>query len=59
MFTTRLISTMMSARKVIGTHNGTFHCDESLAVFMLKQTAAYKDSGSVQSFYLNLIPHYH
>lgn len=30
--------------KIIGTHNGTFHCDESLAVFLLRQTAAYKDS---------------
>ncbi|KAJ6575145.1 GAMM1 protein [Mycena capillaripes] len=30
--------------KVIGTHNGTFHCDEALAVFLLRQTAAYRDS---------------
>ncbi|KAF8626507.1 hypothetical protein AX15_004813 [Amanita polypyramis BW_CC] len=28
--------------KVIGTHNGTFHCDEALAVFLLGQTAAYR-----------------
>lgn len=28
-------------RKVIGTHNGTFHCDEALAVFLLKRTEAY------------------
>ncbi|OBZ78890.1 hypothetical protein A0H81_01168 [Grifola frondosa] len=27
--------------KVIGTHNGTFHCDEALAVFLLKKTNAY------------------
>ncbi|KAJ6519849.1 metal-dependent protein hydrolase [Mycena sanguinolenta] len=30
--------------KVIGTHNGTFHCDEALAVFLLRQTATYHDS---------------
>ncbi|TFK57282.1 metal-dependent protein hydrolase [Heliocybe sulcata] len=29
------------ATKIIGTHNGTFHCDEALAVFLLRQTAAY------------------
>ncbi|KAF8641118.1 hypothetical protein AX17_000760 [Amanita inopinata Kibby_2008] len=28
--------------KVIGTHNGTFHCDEALAVFLLRQTTAYR-----------------
>ncbi|KAF9270254.1 metal-dependent protein hydrolase [Marasmius fiardii PR-910] len=31
-------------QKVIGTHNGTFHCDEALAVFLLRQTVAYRDS---------------
>jgi len=30
--------------KIIGTHNGTFHCDEALAVFLLKQTNTYRDS---------------
>lgn len=30
-----------TAHKVIGTHNGTFHCDEALAVFLLRQTATY------------------
>ncbi|KAE9411118.1 metal-dependent protein hydrolase [Gymnopus androsaceus JB14] len=30
--------------KVIGTHNGTFHCDEALAVFLLRHTATYRDS---------------
>ena len=33
------------ALKVIGTHNGTFHCDEALAVYMLKLTEAYRDAG--------------
>jgi len=31
--------------QVIGTHNGTFHCDEALAVYMLKQTSTYADAG--------------
>jgi uncharacterized UPF0160 family protein len=31
--------------KVIGTHNGTFHCDEALAVFLLRQTATYAHAG--------------
>ncbi|KAI0067691.1 metal-dependent protein hydrolase [Artomyces pyxidatus] len=31
-------------RKVIGTHNGTFHCDEALAVFLLRLTATYRDA---------------
>ncbi|KAJ7169872.1 GAMM1 protein [Mycena filopes] len=30
--------------KIIGTHSGTFHCDEALAVFLLRQTATYRDS---------------
>ncbi|KXN89997.1 UPF0160 protein C27H6.8 [Leucoagaricus sp. SymC.cos] len=30
-----------TGHKVIGTHNGTFHCDEALAVFLLRQTATY------------------
>ncbi|KJA29213.1 hypothetical protein HYPSUDRAFT_61244 [Hypholoma sublateritium FD-334 SS-4] len=30
--------------KVIGTHNGTFHCDEALAVFLLRQTPTYRDA---------------
>jgi len=30
--------------KVIGTHNGTFHCDEALAVYLLRLTDAYRDA---------------
>ncbi|KAJ2721632.1 hypothetical protein GGI07_003816 [Coemansia sp. Benny D115] len=30
--------------KTIGTHSGTFHCDEALACFMLKQLEVYKDA---------------
>lgn len=35
---------MSETRKVIGTHNGTFHCDEALAVFLLRQTQTYHDA---------------
>ncbi|CAE6503879.1 unnamed protein product [Rhizoctonia solani] len=30
--------------RVIGTHNGTFHCDEALAVFLLRQTKEYAEA---------------
>ena len=30
--------------KLIGTHSGTFHCDEALACFMLKLLPEYKDA---------------
>ncbi|KAF8755255.1 Metal-dependent protein hydrolase [Rhizoctonia solani] len=30
--------------RVIGTHNGTFHCDEALAVFLLRHTKEYADA---------------
>ncbi|CDO71544.1 hypothetical protein BN946_scf184911.g14 [Trametes cinnabarina] len=36
---------MKMDEKVIGTHNGTFHCDEALAVFLLKRTKAYANAG--------------
>lgn len=32
-------------RQVIGTHNGTFHCDEALAVYLLRKTSTYVDAG--------------
>ncbi|ETW87238.1 hypothetical protein HETIRDRAFT_59247 [Heterobasidion irregulare TC 32-1] len=35
---------MDTGLKTIGTHNGTFHCDEALAVFLLKQTTTYHDA---------------
>ncbi|TFK30468.1 GAMM1 protein [Coprinopsis marcescibilis] len=37
------------ANKTIGTHNGTFHCDEALATFVLKQTDEYSDADVVRS----------
>ncbi|CAL7942026.1 unnamed protein product [Xylocopa violacea] len=33
----------------IGTHSGTFHCDEALACFMLKSLPRYKDATIVRS----------
>lgn len=33
---------MKIAANTIGTHSGTFHCDEALAIFMLKQLPAFK-----------------
>ncbi|XP_078362703.1 MYG1 exonuclease-like [Oculina patagonica] len=38
---------LMSAK--IGTHNGTFHCDEALACFMLKQLPEYKHADIVRT----------
>jgi len=35
--------------KKIGTHNGTFHCDEALACFMLKQLPEFLDAQIVRS----------
>jgi len=36
-------------KKVIGTHNGTFHCDEALAVYMLRQTSTYTDADLIRT----------
>ncbi|KAL7270651.1 hypothetical protein RUND412_006630 [Rhizina undulata] len=33
----------------IGTHNGTFHADEALAVYMLRMTPEYKDASLCRS----------
>ncbi|KAM8916421.1 MYG1 exonuclease [Spinachia spinachia] len=38
----------MSATK-IGTHNGTFHCDEVLACFFLRQLPEYKDAEIIRT----------
>ncbi|EJC97963.1 GAMM1 protein [Fomitiporia mediterranea MF3/22] len=39
----------VDSAKVIGTHNGTFHCDEALACFLLKLTSTYRDARVVRS----------
>merc|ERR1712168_735320 len=36
-------------RVVIGTHDGTFHCDEVLACWMLRQLPKYKNADIVRS----------
>ncbi|KAI8872720.1 metal-dependent protein hydrolase [Ramicandelaber brevisporus] len=35
--------------KLIGTHSGSFHCDEALAVAMLRQTSAFSGSDLVRT----------
>ncbi len=37
------------AAKKIGTHNGTFHCDEILAVSMLRQLPEYRNAELVRT----------
>ncbi|KAJ1959929.1 hypothetical protein IWQ62_004420 [Dispira parvispora] len=36
-------------QKTIGTHNGTFHCDEALAVYLLTQTSKFADAQIVRT----------
>ena len=38
--------------KVIGTHDGSFHCDEALAISMLKLLPEYKDSPVLRFEYI-------
>lgn len=33
----------------IGTHNGSFHCDEALGCFLLKQTDLFKDADIIRT----------
>ncbi|ORX57570.1 metal-dependent protein hydrolase [Hesseltinella vesiculosa] len=40
---------MSAVSKVIGTHSGHFHCDEALAVWMLKQTTEFKNASLVRT----------
>lgn len=35
--------------KRIGTHNGTFHCDEALACFLLRQTEQFRSAQIVRT----------
>ncbi|XP_034389796.1 UPF0160 protein MYG1, mitochondrial [Cyclopterus lumpus] len=44
----RVCTENMSAIK-IGTHNGTFHCDEVLACFFLQQLPEYKDAKIIRT----------
>ena len=43
------LSKIETATTKIGTHNGSFHCDEVLACFMLKQLPEYQTSAIVRS----------
>ncbi|RSH84540.1 uncharacterized protein EHS24_006062 [Apiotrichum porosum] len=43
------VAKKMKSTKVIGTHSGTFHCDEALAVFMLRLTDEFKDADLVRT----------
>ena len=44
-------STTDNKRKMvkIGTHSGSFHCDEALGCFLLKQTDTYRDADIVRT----------
>lgn len=46
-----LMSTLPLKRAAtrIGTHNGTFHCDEALGCWLLKRTAKFRDAEIVRS----------
>lgn len=39
----------VNRKKLIGTHSGTFHCDEALACFMLRKLPEYSDAEIVRS----------
>lgn len=43
-FTSRKLTMAAETETVIGTHNGVFHCDEILAVYMLQQLPKYRNS---------------
>ncbi|XP_012244607.1 UPF0160 protein MYG1, mitochondrial isoform X1 [Bombus impatiens] len=45
----------MAKNVKIGTHDGTFHCDETLACFMLKTLPRYKDAVIVRSRNMNIL----
>ncbi|CAI5477347.1 unnamed protein product [Closterium sp. Yama58-4] len=36
-------------RKRIGTHNGTFHCDEAMGCFLLRRTAKFRDADVIRT----------
>ena len=37
------------AGKKVGTHNGSFHCDEALGCFMMRLTSKFSDAEIVRS----------
>ena len=46
-----VIATLATKRKMvqIGTHSGTFHCDEALGCFLLNQTDRFEDASVLRS----------
>ena len=40
---------MATNTKLIGTHNGRFHCDEALACYMLRRLPEYSDAEIVRT----------
>jgi hypothetical protein len=47
--TSSLPSSSTAPTLVIGTHDGNFHCDESLAISLLKLLPAYQDALVIRS----------
>ncbi|XP_066603036.1 MYG1 protein C27H6.8 [Prorops nasuta] len=45
----------MSEAIKIGTHSGNFHCDEVLAIFLLKQLPKYKNASIVRSREISIL----
>ena len=42
---TKILSRVPEGAKCIGTHNGTFHCDEALACGLLKTLSEFQEYG--------------
>lgn len=42
-------TTAATSPKLIGTHDGAFHCDEALAVHLLRQTPTYRDAAVLRT----------
>ena len=41
------LDTLPSGRKAIGTHNGSFHADEALAISLLRTLPEFRDHGLI------------
>ena len=47
--TTTTMATTTTEETTIGTHDGSFHCDEALGCYLLRQTRAFLDARIVRS----------
>ncbi|KAL2748052.1 UPF0160 protein [Vespula maculifrons] len=54
-FCSRSLKMLQNKVIKIGTHDGTFHCDEALAIFLLKLLPKYKDGVIVRSRNLDIL----